>query len=218
MTYAFTKKIEPQHRRAFSMLEVTLSTVIVSLVLVSALNMSASSLLMWNESSSDTRAQTLAHDLLNEILAVSYEDPETDPPDWGTESDEPWAPDRLIFDDTDDYDGWHGVPPARRNGSEIPNLIGWDRHVSVEKVEANDPTWTLGNGQADQGVRLITITVSDSTGGQYILKAIVSKLGGVERATGVDTSFVSGAHLELSTTSGDVIVSGTDLNNHADGP
>ena len=60
-------------------------------------------------------------------------------------------------DDVDDYDGWSGSPPEYKDGTVIPDLDGWARHVTVAWVKATDLSLTSGS---ETNVKRITVTVT----------------------------------------------------------
>jgi hypothetical protein len=57
----------------------------------------------------------------------------------------------------DDYHGWSSSPPVEKDGTLLSGLTGWQRSVTVEWVNPDDP----GEVKAfETGAKRITVTVS----------------------------------------------------------
>ena len=141
--------------RAFSMVEVTISVVIVGGMTVAALNTVGAAKLGSQKITSRNGGTLLAQQLMTEILIQAYEEP-NGAPNFGREGGEGGG-DRTGRDDVDDYDGWSGSPPEYKDGTVIPDLDGWARHVTVAWVEATDLSLTSGS---ETNVKRITVTVT----------------------------------------------------------
>ena len=141
--------------RAFSMVEVIISVVIVGTMTVAALNTVGAAKLGNQKTTSRKSGALLAQALMSEILLQDYEEP-VDTPDFGRESSESGG-DRIDYDDVDDYDGWSSSPPEYKDGTVIPDLGGWTREVSVAWVNATDLLSTSGS---ETNVKRITVTVT----------------------------------------------------------
>ena len=144
----------PSVNDGFSLLEVVISTFLVGMLLVTALNTVASSIRAGMSTADITTASWLAQGLLAEILTAEYAEPD-DPPGFGRESSESGGS-RSDFDDVDDYYDWDASPPEDRDGTPIPGRIGWRRLVTVEYVNPNNLVAPVGN---DRGAKRITVTV-----------------------------------------------------------
>jgi hypothetical protein len=171
----------------------------------------------WRYCSTDVQAQALAADLLNEIMAAAYTDPENPSDALGTDSGESGG-DRTTWDDIDDYDGWTESPPENKNGSPLPNSTGWTRSVNVQKLSWSNPTLTVNDNFPEQGVRLITVSVTGPNGKSATLKAIRSHNGVTEQALGVDLQVVSGLTVDLEAGGAPESQQGTNTLNHSRGP
>jgi MSHA pilin protein MshD len=152
--------LAPGHRRgtaaarAFTMVEVVVSVVIVGLLLAASLRAVGLSAIMQYRITEHTRASAMARGLLAEIVQQAYVDPQGSAV-FGPESGEA----RDTFDDVDDYDGYVDSPPLTREGTKLPVPRGgvWRRSVEVKWV---DPlTLTVASPQAEAGVKMITVTV-----------------------------------------------------------
>lgn len=212
----FTRRCQ----NGFSMLEVIISSMLIGVVLVAALDSVGSAVLATQLRSEQMDATVLCNGLLAEAMAMPYEDTDsTAPVDFGAESDEPAvAGARTSFDDLDDYDGWTSSPPVNRDGTAVDGATGWTRTVAVEKIRWNDPDWTLGYGQADEGVRRISVTVTSPTGDATRFRAIRSSSGALQQSPSVDTTAVTSVSVTLHAGSAEPVTSCTSLLNHAQGP
>ncbi len=148
----------PPLRAGLTLLEVVMSTLLVSLVLLSALNCVGAVVRSRTSISDQLKAQMLGEQLLSEILPTAYKD-EGGLPLFGPELGEPATNvgPRSGYDDVDDFHLWNHGPPVTRTGATLPNLSGWGRSVTVEWVARANPAST---SLTDQGVKRITVTVS----------------------------------------------------------
>ena len=140
---------------AFTLVEAAISTVVVGMVLVAALNTVGAARVGEYKIAERSRGLLLAQDLMAEILQQEYEDPD-DPVTFGTESGEQTS-NRTDFDDVDDYDGWSASPPQHRDATEMSDLQGWERSVQVVWVDPADLSQTVGS---DQGAKRMIVTVT----------------------------------------------------------
>ena len=136
------------------MVEVIISTMLVAVVLVGAMDCVGSVLRGRTATSESVRAKHLAQQLMVEIIGQSYEEP-VDTPQFGRESES--GGDRSDWDDIDDYDAWSSSPPEAKDGAALPNLSGWQREVTVDWVDPNSLSTVSGT---DQGVKRVTVLVS----------------------------------------------------------
>ena len=141
--------------RAFSMVEVTISVIIVGGMTLAALNTVGAAKLGSQKITSRNSGTLLAQQLMAEILTQSYAEP-VDAGVFGRESLES-ASLRTDYDDVDDYDTWSASPPQYKDGTVIPDLKGWARKVSVAWVNAADLSLTSGS---ETNVKRITVTVT----------------------------------------------------------
>jgi MSHA pilin protein MshD len=143
-------------RRALTLLEVVVATLIVGVMAVVALN--ALGAVTRSSQSFGNRAVALglAEDLMAEIMQVAYSDPDQDPV-FGREASESASP-RTQFDDVDDYQNWNHEPPQDRNGAPLADRTEWRRRVTVENVSATNPTQVVSNN-IDTGVKRIHVFV-----------------------------------------------------------
>jgi len=148
----------PMHRssnaRAFTLVEAVISTLIVAVMLVAALSAVGASRLIQHRASLSYQGRLLAESLMAEIMQRAYEDP-NDTVAFGLETGESAAT-RAAFDDVDDYDGWSASPPTAADGTVLGDTSGWQRLVTIEWVDPNDPTLTE---TSETNVKRVTVTV-----------------------------------------------------------
>ncbi len=160
MRKAITKRREVSARRAgFSLLEVVISTSLVGLMIVPAMQLTASALRASKEISLHGQGVGLAESLMSEILQTDYEEPD-DAPAFGVEGSEAAAHlgPRTLWDDVDDYFQWDASPPQAKDGTVLPNLVGWRRTVKIVHVDPDNLSTALADND-DRGVKRITVTV-----------------------------------------------------------
>ena len=146
-------------RSAFSIVEVAVSTLLVGVVLVGAMNLLGGVVRGRGNIADRDRATLLAEELLSEVLENNYEDEDKE---FGVFGPESWevSGTRELFDDVDDFHSWNKTPPEYRNGDPMPNLANWRRKITVDNVDPNDSTTTAS---IDQGVKRITIEVYNNS-------------------------------------------------------
>ncbi len=151
--------------RALTLVEVVMSTLVVSVTLVAALHAVGGARLAQQTSDDRARAMTVAEGLMNEVLQCAYDDPDGTGV-FGPDPDED-ADRRVTFDDVDDYDQWTESPPADRAGAALPGLDGWERRVRVVYVARAAllpasivlATGSSGPPAEDTGLKRIRVTV-----------------------------------------------------------
>jgi Tfp pilus assembly protein PilV len=143
------------NRAGLSLVEVLVSTLLIGVCLVAALRAVGMTLYTQTGLADGAMAQSLACDLLSEILAKEYQDASRDAALQPDLDERPT--DKTSFDDVDDYHRWQETPPQDRQGQAIAGLTGWTRSVRVEFVEATDPARVASS---DSGLKRITVEVS----------------------------------------------------------
>ena len=144
----------PPRRRAFTIVEAALSTIVIGVMLVAALNTVAASRASQARNTSRTVGVELAKSLMAEITAQTYEDGGLPVGSFGL----PLAKvtgNRSKFNDVDDYDGLSDTPPKAKDGTALGGLPEWSRTVRVRWVNpANPETVQIVN----TGAKRITVT------------------------------------------------------------
>ena len=143
-------------RRGITLVEVSVSTILVGLIVVGALRCLAGSTRAGMITTNSTLAMLLAEDLMEEILQQDYAEP-VDSPQFGIEGAEA-ADVRTEWDDVDDYDNWKASPPQDADGGSIA-AADWTRTVAVQQVSSDDLQDVRPDSE-DTGVRKITVSVS----------------------------------------------------------
>ena len=190
-------------RNGITLAEVVVSTLLVGFVLVAAMK-TVGSVQISNNSAVDVQiGPALAHDLISEV-------PEEPDGPIGTETGESTLT-RTDFDDVDDFDGWNASSPEKPDGAPLGYGAGWQRQVAVMFVQPD----TLAGSGSGTGLKLITVTVTPPAGPATMIQALRSSLGMVERRPSLDSTFVTGAQIELQASGlGTDVITGTTIKNH----
>lgn len=199
------------HRRnGLTLVEVMVSTLLVGVVLVAAMDTVGGVFKTRNIAVEAQVGPALARNLMSEVLQNAFTDPEQPDGPIALESGESGAT-RADWDDVDDYNGWNAPSPVKSDGMPLGYGAGWQRQVSVSFVNPD----TITTSGSDTGLKLITATVTSPTGSSMVVQALRSRLGSVELPPSFDRTFVTGSQLELQTndTATDT-VSGTSIKNH----
>jgi type II secretory pathway pseudopilin PulG len=146
------------NRAGFSMVETTVCTLLVGLLLVAATQSAGSSLRTQIEAAHSVKASALADSLMSEILACSYMEPGATSSVLGRDINE-YSNWKVDYDDVDDFNAWSEKPPQYRNGYIMPNMASWRRSVTVQWINiANDGTISVASSETNH--KRITVTVS----------------------------------------------------------
>ncbi|QDT06766.1 hypothetical protein K227x_51820 [Rubripirellula lacrimiformis] len=163
------------NRVGITLIEVLISLVLVSMVILVSLVSSANLYRHRSLSKSAVMASHLASQMLDEATAMAFRD--SDAPLFGIEVDEAAAnagqSDRLAFDDVDDYHAYTSSPPVHRGGELIDGYSGWQVAFTVQPAQ----TTTAGVEaivDPDSRLRLITVTCTAPSGDTSIETAVVS--------------------------------------------
>ena len=145
-------------RRGITLVEVAISSVIVSLALVASVRLIGEAHTAHAVGARKMQAALLADTLLSEIITLPYEDPAA-PGSLGPETGET---DRADFNDVDDYHEYTQTDPTLWNGDPIEWAAGWTWTVIVEYVEDGDLIKLI----SDLG-ELANIDLGDILGGLF---------------------------------------------------
>ena len=155
-------------RRGLTLVEVVVSTLIVAMMTVAALNALGAATRSSTSTANRAIAVGLAEDLAAEIVNAAYKEPVASPV-FGPEGSEVNGP-RSAFNDVDDYNGWSEQPPKTKTGTSLTDRADWRRRVVVERVVPATPTQTTP-GSTDQGAKRVHVIVEYD--GQHVLAQIV---------------------------------------------
>lgn len=197
-------------RRGVTLAEVIVSIPLVGLVLVGALRSTGGALQTWNTAQGFGQGAALAEHLMAEILQQYYEDPDGSPA-FGIEAGENTG-NRKTWDDVDDYDGMSTSPPMTKDAHLLSSYIGWSGIADVDYVRLSDPTQTTAS---DEGLKRITVTVTDPAGAATTLVAYRSVGGALEQPPVLDAKLRTFMWHELQLDS-TTLHSGARMINHAE--
>jgi type II secretory pathway pseudopilin PulG len=139
----------------FTLVEAVISTVIVAVMFVAALNTVGTSRVAQHKAALVGRGRMFAESLMAEILQQSYQEPgETYV--FGREAGESETV-RTVYDDVDDYHGWTESPLAAQDGTALPNSADWSRTVTVEWVDPQQPKQVK---VTESGAKRITVVAA----------------------------------------------------------
>ena len=200
-----TKFKTPRERSGLTLIEVSISLLLVSTVLLVSLTASAD--LMRNDyvSHNADRGRVLGFRLLDEASSMDFRDRQT--PIFGAETGETA---RSTFDDIDDFHGYTVSPPVFRNGNAMADYTGWSVAVSVESAVATSTgISTTGTTLADP-LRLVTVTATSPEGQASVVQTLVSEIG-----SNIDllTSYQRFRRIQLTFSDGTVVHSTAALPN-----
>lgn len=159
-----------RRRRAFSLIEAVAAVALVGILLVAVMQSVGASRVAQYKASGRRQGSLLGQELMAEILAQHYQDPEAGPSPLGRDSGEP-SSSRLKYDDVDDYDGWFSKPPQAKDGTPMTSLAEWSRGVEVDWVNPGNPGSVTST---ESGCKLITVTVKHNDTPMARLTAIRS--------------------------------------------
>lgn len=139
--------------RGFSLVEAVIATAIVGGLLVAALTAVGATARARQINTDNEMANRLAKDLLEEVVAKPYFDPQGSAA-LGRESGES---NRTMFDDVDDYEGWTDDPPTTPDARSVTTQKGWKREVIVRWASRAD---IEADAKDDEGVKRIEVTIT----------------------------------------------------------
>lgn len=142
-------------RAGLSLVEAVIAMVVVSGLFIAALTAVGASRTGQQSLEDSVRGYALAQDLLSEILAQSYQEPDGTA-SMGLETGELSTSSRSAFDDVDDYHNWSASPPRHRDGTQVEGFDGWTRSVEVVRVRLGNLN---GSSSSETGIKRITVTV-----------------------------------------------------------
>jgi len=152
-TPAYRSPVSAQ-RPGFSYVEVMISMVIISVLLVASLRLFANLGRSRQHTLDRDNAAWLAVEMIQEIKQQDYNDPCAAA--FGPELGESTLS-RSDFDDIDDYDGWTASPPQDPRGTPLTQYPDLTRSVAVRFVTANDFNQTAAT---DEGFKEVTISLA----------------------------------------------------------
>lgn len=201
-------------RRALTLVEVVVSTLLTSFVLVVAMQAVAGSTMSWRTSGRVKDGTGLAQQLLSEIMSQQYREAGLLAALLGTDLPE-ILENRAIWDDVDDYDGLNNSPPRDRTGTPLPGYAGWRAQVKVDYVRVANPMSTTFS---DEGLKRIMVTITDPTGRKTVLVGFRSRYGALEQEPAATMTVTSTVASEMQIGSTVKLENGVNFANQAGGP
>jgi prepilin-type N-terminal cleavage/methylation domain-containing protein len=147
-------------RRAFSLVEVAVSAVLVGVLMAAAMRSVGGSVLAQYRTAERAFARLLADGLLTEILAKDYR--QAGSTGIGRDAGETTTS-KVNYNDVDDFDTWTESPPQFADGTPMPDLANWSRSVQVVFVDPANLNQT-STSASETGAKRITVTVTHNGG------------------------------------------------------
>lgn len=144
--------------RAFTLVEVVVSIVIVGVMLTAALNTLGAVQLGMTRVADREHGLLLAHELMGEILQQRYREADGVTA-LGRDAGETTLT-RATWDDVDDYHAMSESPPRRRSGAPVADGADWSWRAAVQYVASGSHPWAPSKAGVDTGMKQITVTVS----------------------------------------------------------
>lgn len=150
----------PQRRapaRGFTMVESTISILIVGVMMVAALEAVGGARSAQQEMQISSRGRMFAEDLLSEIVRKPYQDTNDAVVVFGKELSELSGSTRSVLDDVDDYNGLDENPPVMADGSAVDGAANYRRTVNVYHARTSN---VMQNSATATGIKRIHVMVS----------------------------------------------------------
>ena len=154
--------------RGFSLIETTMAALVVGLLLAATLNGVGSLARSRNATNEEAAGLALAQRLLEELLALPYNDPQTGDCVLTPGAGEAGS-NRALFDNVGDYGGFSESVPRDKSGGAIAGVPAYGLSVALSYVVPATPAATTGT---DQGAVRITITATRGTRTVATLSAV----------------------------------------------
>tara|TARA_R110000744_G_scaffold292121_1_gene402698 strand:- start:1517 stop:2050 length:534 start_codon:yes stop_codon:yes gene_type:complete len=146
-----------QSRRALTLAETVISTLLIGFVIVSTLQLVAPLVRSTAIHADRLLAANLANELSEEIATKLFIDPAADSEDAiGFDAGDATFM-RMMYDDIDDFDGWSSSPPKNSYGGAYSTMKEWTRSVKVSHVTLANPT---NESVSNTGLKRVTVIVS----------------------------------------------------------
>ncbi|WP_157609774.1 hypothetical protein [Roseimaritima ulvae] len=190
----FARSATRARRRAgFNMLEVTISTLLVGVLLTGAMTTAGALIRRHGLRAQDDVKMGLAHDLLCEVNQTFFSDPDnthtTLGPEFGEAEDT-----RRKFDDVDDYDGWTESVIQDKLGNPAEGFAGFQRSVQVVYARLSDPAL---DSSVPTDLKRITVRVVGPDQQTATLTGLRSRRGAADLIPGVQSTYVRGVQIRL---------------------
>ena len=141
-TRRLSSSMQTCRRAGFSLLEVVISALLIGVLIVPALSVFGSITRSYALRGHQATADSLAQDLLSEIVQLRFDDPDPITRTFGPEDAEST---RADFNDVDDYANLLEEPPTHRDGTDLDRVDDFTRSVTIEFVNVDDPAQVESN-------------------------------------------------------------------------
>ncbi|TWT98078.1 hypothetical protein Pla108_22350 [Botrimarina colliarenosi] len=203
-------------RSGATLIEVAISTVLVGVLMVAALNTVGSAARTHLAASTSAEAWALAELLAAEVLAMPYEDP-NGAAVFGTEPGETGVT-RATLDDVDDYHNWTESPPKARDGTPLAGYTGWTTKVIVTLAETSASDGVIDDVGADEGLKRVRFQVTNPAGKVITVDTVRTRNGAGSTLPESDLPQVSRLSIDSAVGDGDQQRHGEQLLNGALSP
>lgn len=146
-------------RRGFTLIEASLTTVIIGVAFVAMLQLFAAGTNAQATGAQLTSGINIAKSVRELSVGMAFSSPAT-PNNWGLDAGES-ADDPSGCDDINDLDNRVFDPPVDARGHEMTDMAGWKQTVSVQSVDPNGVESVLPDGTT-RAVRVLTIVTHGS--------------------------------------------------------
>lgn len=201
-------------RRGLTLSEVVISTFLVSVLMLAALGSVGTASLTYRGSATQADGADVAGELLAEVLAMAYADPQAPANAPGLDAGESTAANRTTLDDVDDYNSFSESTLKTRSGAAIPNYSGWSRNVIVERVLATNPNTTSA---VETGLKRIRVIASGPAGRSFTAFALRANSGGLQQPSPSTSTVVTSVGARLQLNSATSVTTGAAVVNHSVG-
>ena len=195
--------VQRNNNRGVTLTEVVMATLIMGVILVGALSVVSSSLRTRMAASRRNDGARLTEQLLAEVMAMPYKDPQGAGTGTGPETGESTTT-RADFDDVDDYNGWNESDVQDKDGNTIEGFDGWSRSVETWRAER------LGGNPwfSDTGLKRIRVRATSPEGVVTERLAFRGEWGSLQQQPSQDTTVVT-------MISGELEIGGSSTKAHA---
>lgn len=200
-------KNRTEFHRAFSLIETTVATLLVSISLVASLNTMAFVLTTTSRDAEAQRANQIAQFLLAQITSRPFADPENATGTLGTESGDGSL--RTTWDDCDDYHGWSTTTITDLGNVPLATAVGWSCAVSANYCSPTNPN-TLSLGATT--LKRVNLTLTSPSSRSFTYSSLRCAAGTLLAAQPTGTDVLANVDMVL-TQNGKSLVTSTRVQN-----
>ncbi|MFN7020919.1 MAG: type II secretion system protein [Phycisphaerales bacterium] len=183
------------HRRGFTLVEAAVSIVIVGVMLTAAISMLGAAAGVRRRTALWREGESLARALLVEVQQSGYGSTSGPLPVYTFSQGQ----NRSRWLVVDRFNGLTETAPTDRTGVELPGYQGWQRSVTVERVDPDNPGGPARVVTGDTGLKRITVTSIAPGGERTTLVGLRSRWGLVDAAAKHPGVVLTGLNIGIST-------------------